>query len=257
MIPDLSIVIPCRDDDKGLFLTMANAHELAQHEGLSRQIVVVASYGCGLRPDILFPKTVVVPGRFDSPAKSRDAGIAAATAPVLAILDSHVVMQKGVLSAFAAQIGSGAAVVAPVQHTTNIPGNQEQPIYDFALRWEGPRIWYARDWNTAPDGTATDTPYSAGFVHACCQGVSREFYLRHRSALRDLPYGPEEVILSGLGWLEGMRTAVVPNLNFYHYHGTERRAVGEIDHAKIDRAIRERVDLVTLRRALTERGIRT
>ncbi len=253
MAPDLSIVIPSRKDDKGLYLTCAAAHENARASGIRHEIIVVGDGGCGIRPDILFPDTRVVKGQFGSPARARDAGMVLANAPLIAVLDSHIGLGTRLLESLMEVVTGGAVLAVPAQQSSHVPGNRRCILYELKLRWDGPKIWHDGHW-AQPAG---DAPYLAGFVNLGCHVISSEFYARVRDAIRDLPYGPEEVIMPGLGWLQGKRTVMVPTARYYHYYGTERRVPGEMDAPRTDRLIRERLDLASVRKVLESHGVRT
>jgi hypothetical protein len=254
MVPDLSIVIPSRKDDKGLYLTLAAAHENARASGIRHEIIVVGDGGCGIRPDILFPDTRVVKGQFGSPARARDAGMALANAPLIAVLDSHVGLGTGTLQRLMDAVRGGTVLAAPAQKNSAVPGNRPCTYYELRLRWDDQKVWHGGHWR---EPVVADRPYEAGFLSLSCHVISAQFYSEVRGVVRDLPYGPEEVILPGLGWLAGKSTMMVPNALFYHYDAENRRTPGESDFTRIGRLIRERLNLLAVRRVLTERGIRT
>lgn len=254
MAPDLSIVIPSRKDDKGLYLTCAAAHENARASGIRHEIIVVGDGGCGIRPDILFPDTRVVKGQFGSPARARDAGMVLANAPLIAVLDSHIGLGTGALQRLAEAVSGGVVLAGPAQLSSHVPGNQRSVLYELKLRWEDQKVWHGGNWRSP---VCADRPYEAGFLGLGCHVISREFYAGVRDAVKDLPYGPEEVIVPGLGWLAGKATVMVPETLYYHYDAEQRRQPGEVDFARTGRLIRERLDLATVRRVLVERGIRT
>lgn len=205
---DLSVVITSHQNSQGLYLTTFAAIQQLSNSGLSWEIILVCDGGTEWKYEKL-PNVRVIRGRFGSPQGSRNAGILAASAERILVLEDHVVISNAKSLIFNL-IALGAAMVFPVRF---YEGTELFNVYGTETDWDG-NFWYKKTLYSP----ILDKPYRVPQFGHSCFAIDKKCYLDVGGYTNLLTgYGAEEQFLCLKFWMLGYQIWQVPSVWHAHY----------------------------------------
>ena len=218
-MPDVSIVIPSRDDEQGLFFTLASASVELAASGLTYEIIAVidGDWNETARSIQTHQWCRIIQGDFGGPQRARHVGILEAKAERVFFFDSHVVVSPGFFRRMLDAMDSSGAALVHSPHS----------IWNPAVRAYGYRVfWLGHFWSSsAEDKPKSPDPYPVALCGHGAMLVDKQKYFDtggYWQALRG--WGGEEPQLNFKFWMLGHECWVCPQAWHMHYFANRRSA---------------------------------
>lgn len=204
---DLSVVIASCRNDQGLYLTVFSLLQQLSKSGLSYEIIIAADGGAETKWEkVSHVRCLRI--RTGSPQGTRDAGIRAASAAYILVIEDHVIVFD-IAALLEAHIANKGAISVPARAAE---GPEMFQSYGYEMDWDD-TFWNKRTVYTAK----SDKPYRIlGFGHACFI-LDRQWYLSSGGYDLEMQgWGGEEPQLNPLVYQTGRETWMIPHV--YHAH---------------------------------------
>lgn len=208
---DLSIVVASCRNPQGCYLTVFALLQQMQSTacaGLTWEIIIAVDGGTEFLWEKL-PNVRCLRIRTGSPQGTRDAGIRAAAAECVLVIEDHVIVSD-VRALLEAHRSLHAAMIFPARAGE---GTSLFNVYGTTTNWDG-NLWFKKTLYTPPSSASYRVPQ---FGHSCFM-VSRKDYLAV-GGYTDLlvGYGGEEPLLCLKFWMLGYKCWQVPSISHYHF----------------------------------------
>lgn len=205
---DLSVVVASHANPQGLYLTVFSLFEQLSKTKLTWEIVIAADGGSEAKWEKI-PNIRCLRIRTGSPQGTRDAGIRAAQAQAVLVVEDHVVVSD-VKALYDAHIALNGAMTFPARF---FEGSEFFNAYGTETDWDG-NLWFKRTLYSPRAGQPYRVPQ---FGHSCFM-ISRATY-RAMGGYTDLltGYGGEESLLCLKFWMMGFQIWQVPTIWHAHF----------------------------------------